>query len=157
MNTDNNPIEKSPQLAEVKLTYKCQQPPGESPTVSTPGEAARVLRKIWEPGQMQLREQFVVLLLNSAKKCLGWCKISSGGTTATIVDPAAIFRVAMLANASSIIVAHNHPSGNLDVSAADEKLTKRVMEAGKLLGISLEDHIILTAEDYRSLKASGVI
>jgi len=106
---------------------------------------------------MQLREQFVVLLLDSAKQCLGWCKISSGGTTATIVEPAAIFRVAMLANASSIIVAHNHPSGNLEVSAADEKLTRRIEEAGKLLGISLEDHIILTAEDYRSLKASGVV
>lgn len=150
-------IEKSPQLAEVKLQYHCQQPVGSFPTVSSPQEAVEVLRGIWDPGQIMLNEQFIVLLLNNAKKCLGWCKISSGGATATIVDPAAVLRVAILSNATSILLAHNHPSGNTTPSQADKNLTDRITKSGKMLGITLEDHIILSADDYTSFKASGIM
>ena len=157
MKSNNPTIEKSPQLAEVKLQYHCQQPVGSFPTVSSPQEAVEVLRGIWDPGQIQLNEQFIVLLLNNAKKCLGWCKISSGGATATIVDPAAVLRVAILSNATSILLAHNHPSGNTNPSQADKNLTERIAKAGKLLGITVEDHIILSADDYASFKASGIM
>lgn len=150
-------IEKSPYLAEVKLKYQCEQPLDSFPSVASPHEAVELLQKIWDNDQIQLKEEFIVLLLNNAKKCLGWCKISSGGSTATIVDPAAIFRVAILSNASSILLAHNHPSGNLKPSQADKTLTNRVEEAGKMLGITVEDHILLTADDYQSFKAAGIM
>jgi len=65
--------------------------------------------------------------------------------------------VAILSNASSIILAHNHPSGNLKPSKADKTLTNRVKEVGKMLGITVEDHILLTADSYQSFKASGIM
>jgi DNA repair protein RadC len=80
-----------------------------------------------------------------------------GGSSATIVDPSAIFQVALLASATSIIVAHNHPSGNLNPSKSDRNLTERIKKSGKMLGITLEDHIILTADDYVSMRAKGML
>lgn len=154
---NNHSIEKSPSLAEVRLKYASKSPKQEFPKITTPKEAVNVLRQVWDGDTIQLKEEFVVLLLNNAKKCLGWSKISSGGATATIVDPASIFQVALLANATSIILAHNHPSGNVEPSNADRKLTKRIKKSGKMLGITVEDHIILTASKYKSLKASNII
>lgn len=143
---------KSPSLAEISLKYKSVVPQNQMPTVTSPEEAVSVLRTIWDEDTIQLKEEFVVLLLNNAKKCLGWSKISSGGGTATIVDPATIYQIALLANANSIIVAHNHPSGNLNVSQADKTLTRRIRESGDLLGIRVDDHIILTIDNYLSFQ-----
>ncbi|SHG17106.1 DNA repair protein radc [Fodinibius roseus] len=155
--SDNTTIEPSPSLAEVKLSYKSKKPTGSFPQVTSPDEAEQVLRQVWNNDHIQLREEFVVLLLNNNKHCIGWSKISSGGTTATIVDPSAIFQVALLANATSIVVAHNHPSGNLDPSKADKTLTQRIKKSGDMLGITLEDHIILTADGYVSFRAKGLL
>lgn len=156
MNT-NTQIEKSPSLAEVKLKYKNDQPIESFPEITSPEKAEQVLREIWDTDSIQLKEEFVVLLLNNAKKLLGWSKISSGGGTATIVDPASIFQVALLANATSIILAHNHPSGNLEASKADKNLTKRIIESGKMLGVSVEDHLILTPNKFISFRMQNII
>lgn len=88
---------------------------------------------------------------------LGWSKISSGGATSTIVDPATIFQLALLANATSIILAHNHPSGIIKPSKADKTITKRIKESGELLEIEVIDHIILTANKYISFKENQII
>lgn len=156
-NLNNQVIETSPSLAEVKLSYKTEQSPDTFPQVTSPEEAEKVLRTVWDNDHIQLKEEFIILLLNNSKHCIGWSKISSGGGTATIVDPSAIYQVALLANATSIIVAHNHPSGNLEPSKADKSLTERIEKSGKMLGITLEDHIILTADDYVSLRAKGIL
>ena len=148
---------KSPSLAEISLKYESTIALDECPIITSPEEAEKVLRDIWDEGTIQLREEFVVLLLNNAKRCLGWSRISSGGATATIVDPATIFQVALLSNATSIILAHNHPSGNTDVSKADKTLTKRIKESGKMLGISVEDHLIITANTYISFREREII
>ncbi|SHG24783.1 DNA repair protein radc [Fodinibius roseus] len=153
----NNNIEKSPSLAEVKLKYKNNQPIESFSEITSPEKAEQVLREIWDTDSIQLKEEFIVLLLNNAKKLLGWSKISSGGTTATIVDPATVFQVALLANATSIILAHNHPSGNINPSQADKNLTKRIKESGKMLGISVEDHLILTLETCISFREKEII
>jgi len=147
---------KSPSLAEISLKYKSLVPQDEMPQITSPQEAVEVLRSIWDEDVIQLREEFVVLLLNNSKRLLGWSKISSGGATATIVDPAAIFQIALTANATSIILAHNHPSGNIDASKADKNLTQRIKESGKILGIIVEDHIILTAENFLSFNANKI-
>lgn len=155
---DNNKlIEKSPTLAEVKLKYNSKRSIDSCPNITSPDEAEEVLRQIWDEDTIQLKEEFVVLLLNNAKKCLGWSKVSSGGATATIVDPATIFQVALLANATSIILAHNHPSGNTTPSKSDKNLTRKIKESGKMLGIEVEDHIILTAENRFSFKVNQVL
>lgn len=150
-------IEKSSHLAEVQLKYQCPQPMDSYPTITTPIDALTLLRSIWNEDHIQLKEEFVVLLLNTAKKCLGWSKISSGGSKATIVDPAAVYQVALLSNASSILLAHNHPSGNVKPSQADKTLTERIENAGEMLGIAVNDHVIITADGYSSFRARGLL
>ncbi|MCW3071308.1 MAG: repair protein [Bacteroidetes bacterium] len=86
---------------------------------------------------------------------LGFSKISQGGLSGTVVDAKVVFQVALKANASSILLAHNHPSGNLKPSEADLMITKNIREAGKLMEIPLVDHIILTDEGYYSFADEG--
>ena len=150
-------METSPSLAEVKLSYKSKVPAETLPEVTSPEQAAGVLYQLWDDDYIEFKEQFVVLLLNNAKRCIGWSRISTGGTTATIVDPGTVFQVALLGNAVSVIVAHNHPSGNLQPSGSDRKLTERIKKSGELLGITLEDHIIITADGYMSFRSKGIL
>ena len=101
------------------------------------------------------REHFIVVFLNSAKYMSGHKTISSGGQTSTIVDPAEIMRQAIMNEANSIVVIHNHPSGNTVPSESDVNLTLRIRDAGKLMGIFLEDHLITGGYDYTSFKLEG--
>jgi len=146
-----------PTIAEVSLAYKASQPVETLPSITSPQEAADYLRSIWDEDTLELREEFVVVLLNNAKKVLGWSRISTGGSTSTIVEPSAVFQLALLGKADSIIVAHNHPSGNLKASTADISLTARLTKAGKLLGITLDDSIILTRAGFVSLREEGLM
>lgn len=141
-----------PEIAEVSLAYRSKKPVDALPQITNPQDAAQYLRSIWNPDTLELREEFIVVLLNNAKKVIGWSRISTGGSNATIVEPATVFQTAMLGKADSIIVAHNHPSGRLQASTADIQLTKRLGEIGTLMGIPLDDHIILTAMSYLSLR-----
>lgn len=147
---------KSLHLAEVQLKYRSLTNPTIQPEVKSPEDAVDYLREIWNMDTIELQEEFVILLLNASKRCIGWSRVSMGGITSTIVDPAHVFKIAILANAHSIVCAHNHPSGNLKASTSDIKLTERLIEAGKLLGISLEDHIIITLHDYLSMREKGL-
>lgn len=101
------------------------------------------------------KEVFVVAFLNAAKVLTGYRKISVGGVTATIVDPAEVMRQAILNDAHSVIVLHNHPSGNTNPSRADLQLTHRLVESGKLLGIEVEDHVIIAGHTFTSLRTNG--
>jgi DNA repair protein RadC len=103
------------------------------------------------------REVFYVVFLNNAKVLTGYRKISEGGATATIVEPAEVMRQSILNDAGSIIVMHNHPSGNTNPSRADIALTRRLADAGRLIGIRLDDHIIIASDTYTSLKVTGVL
>jgi DNA repair protein RadC len=97
------------------------------------------------------------MLLNRANKILRIFTVSTGGVAGTVADPKVIFATALKGNASSIILAHNHPSGNLKPSEADRQLTNRLTQAGKLLDISVLDHLIITAEEYFSFADEGLI
>jgi DNA repair protein RadC len=103
------------------------------------------------------KEVFIVAFLNNAKIVEGYKKISSGGSTATIVDPAEVIRQAVMNEANSILLVHNHPSGSKKESRADVRLTKRINKAGKLLGIPVDDHIIIAGDGFTSLKSKGVL
>lgn len=103
------------------------------------------------------KEVFYVAFLNNAKRMTGYRKISSGGATATIVDPAEVMRQAMLNEANSILLVHNHPSGQAKESRADINLTKRICESGKLLGIPVDDHLIIAGDTFVSLRGKGLI
>lgn len=103
------------------------------------------------------KEVFIVAFLNNAKIVMGYKKISSGGSTATIVDPAEVMRQAVMNEANSILLLHNHPSGNQKESRADIQLTKRITKAGKLLGIPVNDHIIIAGDGYTSFRGKGLM
>ena len=106
---------------------------------------------------MNLRESFYALYLNRANKVLGDHLISLGGVSGTVVDPKCVYQVALKAHASSLIVAHNHPSGNKEPSNADLEITRKLKEAGQLLDINLLDHIILLPEGYISMADEGML
>lgn len=102
-------------------------------------------------------EEFWVLLLNRANRVVRKQQISQGGVAGTIADPKIIFKIALEELASGIILAHNHPSGNLTPSQADIDLTRKLKEAGKLLEIQVLDHIIVANKKYFSFADEGVI
>ncbi len=107
-------------------------------------------------------EEFWVIHLNNRKKVIARQRIASGGQTATLVDPRLLFRSALENKAVSIMVAHNHPSGSLKPSAEDRSLTKRLDQAGNLLQIKLQEHIIIAPSvngqpNYYSFHDNGEI
>ena len=103
------------------------------------------------------KEEFWVLLLNRANRLIKKEQISSGGVSGTVADPKIIFKAALDQYASSIILVHNHPSGNLKPSQADIKLTNKMKEAGSLLEIPVLDHIIFGDEGYLSFADEGML
>ncbi|MFC4212651.1 DNA repair protein RadC [Pedobacter lithocola] len=100
-------------------------------------------------------EEFWILLLNSANKIMGKHLISKGGQAATVVDPKIIFKIALENDAAYIILAHNHPSGNLKPSDSDNKLTKSLVAAGTMLELPIVDHLIFTDNAFFSYKDEG--
>jgi dihydrofolate synthase/folylpolyglutamate synthase len=103
------------------------------------------------------KEQFHVLILNTANQVIRRELISEGNLNSSIVHPREVFRTAIIENAASIIGLHNHPSGNPTPSKEDIAITKQLVEAGRILGIAFHDHIIIAGEDYVSLAAKGYV
>jgi DNA repair protein RadC len=102
-------------------------------------------------------ENFCILLLNRANKVLRAVKISDGGITGTVVDPRKVFKIALDNNATSIILGHNHPSGQLSPSDADIKLTRKLKEAGEMLDLPVLDHLIIGDGNYYSFADEGIM
>lgn len=102
-------------------------------------------------------EEFWVLLLNRANFVMSKQFISKGGQSGTVVDPKIVFKIAIENNAASIVLAHNHPSGNLKASASDVNITKKLVQSGLLLEIPIHDHLIITDHSYLSLADEGLM
>ncbi|CAN5474665.1 JAB domain-containing protein [soil metagenome] len=136
-------------LAEIKVNYQSKVKFSEMPFISSSKDAEKLLRSMWSDS-MEFKEEFYILILNRANRVKGYYKVSEGGTAGTVVDPKIVFSVALKCQASGIILAHNHPSGNSQPSESDRQLTKKIKEGGKLLEIQILDHIIITAESYYS-------
>jgi len=102
-------------------------------------------------------ESFCILLLNRANKVLKTIRISDGGITGTVVDQRRVFKLALDHNATSIILGHNHPSGQLTPSDADIQLTKKLKEAGVVLDVPVLDHIIVGDGNYYSFADEGIM
>jgi DNA repair protein RadC len=105
----------------------------------------------------QVRERFVVFWLNSANKVIGFEVITEGLLNTSLTHPREIFRGAIIATAASIIIAHNHPSLNSEPSEEDVRVTRQIVEAGKIIGIPVHDHLIFTNESFTSLAEQGLI
>ena len=103
------------------------------------------------------KENFVILLLDQKHKVIARETVSVGTATAALVHPREVYRPAILANACAIIAVHNHPSGDATPSGEDKALTARLVDAGRLIGIPLIDHVILGAEACYSFAESGAL
>lgn len=124
--------------------------------ISNSQNSNEYLRKIWS-NDIGISESFYVLFLNQSNNTIGYKCISQGGITSTIVDIRLIAKYAIESLATSIILAHNHPSGILEASQADKTITDKIQKALKLFDISLLDHIILTEESYLSFADEGIL
>ncbi len=133
-------------LAEIEVFYSTKVKPSDRLKVITSSDAAEAFRSAWKQS-MEHKESFYALYLNRNNRVLGVHKISEGGLSGTLIDVRCIFQVALKANACSVIVAHNHPSGNSIPSEADKSITQRIKDAGKFLDIPLLDHLIMLPED----------
>jgi len=142
-------------LAEIEISYKPKFKMSELPKVVTSGDAYVCLKDVIP--QMDYREYFYILCLNRNNRVLGYSQISVGGLSGTVADVRIIMQTALKANACSIIIAHNHPSGNLTPSEADKDITRKIRDAGKFLDIPVLDHVILTSESYFSFADEGLL
>lgn len=138
------------QVAEIELIYKTKVQASQRPKVESSRDAYNVLIQSWNPDRLEFIEEFKILLLNNASRVLGIFEVSKGGISGASADVRIVFAAALKANATGIILAHNHPSGQLVPSDADKYITENMRKAGELLNIRVLDHLIVTADGFYS-------
>jgi len=149
-------IAKASQIkAAFELTNRLEGYPesGDRPLVKTPDDVTGLVQ-----GRLKgkKKEYFLALLLDTRNKLIRMAEISVGSLDGSIVHPREVFKEAVSASAASVIFVHNHPSGDTEASEDDIKLTKRLAEAGEIMGIDVLDHIIIGGKKYLSLKREGL-
>lgn len=128
----------------------------ESTKITNSTDASKYMRQFFFD-DILIYESFFILLLNRTNRVTGWAKISQGGITGTVADPKIIAKYIVDSFASSVMLCHNHPSGNTTPSQQDIDLTKKIKEMAKLFECTLLDHVILTEESYYSFADNGIL
>lgn len=141
--------------SKITLSYQSDVPASKRLKITRSEEVAELLKKLWNQNTLELQEEFGVLYLNNSNHVLGFYPHSRGGLQSALIDVRLVLSTALLCGAVSMILCHNHPSGNTTPSKADHELTQKVSKAAKLLDIKLLDHIILTKEAHYSFADSG--
>lgn len=140
-------------LREVSAVYK-KHTSIHNVKISSSTDVNEYIRKIFPVG-IDIREAMLVLFLNNSNRTLGFSVASIGGLTGTLVDVRLVLRDALLTQSTSMILVHNHPSGNLQPSQADISITEKVSKAGKVMDIKLLDHLIITEDSFYSFADFG--
>lgn len=135
----------------VKLIYRNKTKVEERISVTEKWQAYDALKAHWDMDEIELREECKALFLDHKCRVMSYSSISKGGFAATYVDLRYVFTIALKRRASSIILAHNHPSGNLRPSQSDLQLTRDFIEAGKILRLPVVDHLIITKDGFSSV------
>jgi len=128
--------------------------PQAAPALDGPAAVARQLQPLFDGLD---REHFVVLALDARNRPIGCNTVSVGSLSASIVHPREIFKFAILANAAAVILAHNHPSEDVAPSRDDVELTRRLVQAGEVMGIDVLDHLVVGGTEFLSLKEKGLM
>ncbi len=143
-------------LPKVKFSYKIAYHSyikSHSPiVVKSEEDANNCLLSCADLDLLERKEQVIALYLDRANNLIGASNISTGGVAGCVIDAKILFSEALLIGASSVILGHNHPSGNLNPSAQDKKITQQLYNAGKLLDLPVLDHLIFTRKGYTSLR-----
>lgn len=142
-------------VSEIELIYKTKVKASQRPHITSSSAAYKVAMEVWNMNKIDFFEQFKILLLNQSNKVLGVYEVASGGISGTSVDLRLLFAAALKANASALIMIHNHPSGKTLPSAADKIITIKTKQAGNILNIDVIDHLIITSESYYSFADRG--
>jgi DNA repair protein RadC len=145
------------QVAEIELSYRPTLKAAQHPKIESAKHLFDILTGSWDMNKIELVEQFKIVLLNRANRVLGLAEISTGGMSATVVDPKIIFMIALKAAATGICLVHNHPSGNLRPSQADHDLTEKLRTAARVLDMQILDHLIITRLAYFSFAEEGLM
>lgn len=141
-------------LSELRSTYQTASGEADGGTVRSPDDVAALLSPEME---LLTQEQLRVVLLDTRNRVLDVLMIYQGNVNSTMVRMAEVFREAIIACAPNVVLVHNHPSGDPSPSPEDAALTRQAVEAGRLLGIEVLDHIVIGRGRYVSLKDQGVI
>ena len=141
----------------VKVTYSKYVPKKDRVTIKSSRDVVNVVKELFNQDTISWVEEMYAVYLSRANDVIGSYQISKGGTTGTMCDPKVVFTTALNCNAHSIILTHNHPSGNLKPSSADHEITKKIKNASAFLDMQLLDHVIVTADGYYSFADEGVL
>lgn len=144
-------------LPTIKLTYSSRIPAKERPTIKSSRDAYEILKGVYDQDTIEHVEHFYIICCNNAARCLGSKLISMGGVNQTVVDVKVVLQTALLCNATSIVLSHNHPSGNVTPSDHDKRITKQIIQASNTMGILVVDHIIMSADGYYSFADEGIL
>ena len=150
-------MNQSNRISEVKLSYRTKSPKTEKVQVKTPADCYKVFISHWDKDEIEHKESLKILLLNQANMVLGIYTASEGGITDVSYDVRVILQAALLANATSFVMAHNHPSGYLAPSAQDKSFTEIIKKAAMYLSILVHDHIIVCRGKYYSFAEKGIL
>lgn len=140
---------------EVELVYHSKIDPRDKLRLNSSRSVYDVLLSAWDLNKIELVEQVMVVMLDRGNHCLGISCIATGGVSECVVDAKIVFATALKANASQIILAHNHPSGNLCPSKNDVNITKKLMQGARLLDMQMVDHLIVSRHGYNSFAEDG--
>lgn len=143
-------------ISEIELKYSPIILKQERVKIANSQSAFEAFLSSWDLDTIELYEEFKVLLLNRANEVLGIHSLSKGGIAGTVVDLKLLFAVVLKSAASSIILAHNHPSGNLKPSVADKSLHTKIMKAAEYLDITVLDNLIISKNGYYSFVDENV-
>lgn len=145
-------------VSEIKISYKERVKIADTKAISCSEDVSKLLFGHWDKDTISIFESFKILLLNNSNKVKGIYELSTGSITGTLVDLRILFAVVLKSLAVSIIVSHNHPSGKLQPSISDKKLTEKIKNAGDFLDIKVLDHIILSPDgNYYSFADNGLL
>ena len=144
-------------ISEVRLVYRTKVKASDRLQVKCSKDAFDIFMENWDLDSIEHIEEFKLLLMNRSDSVLGILAVSKGGLSGTVTDVRLIFQGAIKANAAGLIVCHNHPSGNLNPSESDNKITQKIKESGNIMDIQLLDHLIITAEEYYSFADNGLL
>lgn len=144
-------------VSEIEIVYRRKINPFDRHQITNSASAYDVLISAWDMNKIDLVEECLMLLLDRGNYCIGVSRLATGGVSACLVDPKIVFATALKSRATSFVLAHNHPSGNLNPSSADFAVTEKLVQGGRILDMPLRDHLIVSREAYCSFADNGLM
>ena len=145
------------EIPRISISYSRKQNGYDRTYIRSSEELYHLCMSIWDSETIDLYEEFKVIFFDRSLSVIGYRNLGRGGVSGVIVEIRHILVIALECNASSFVIVHNHPSGNLTPSRQDVSLTNKLQQGANLLDLKLQDHLILTSQGYYSFIDEGII